>query len=510
MASDILFHLEKNSRESLQSQLRRAILNAILNSTLPAGFKLPSSRKLATDLSISRNTAILVYQGLTDDGYLVTRERSGIFVNEDLVDGIEQSKLSTDSAPAPKPEDIESPDWDNRLYLRPSERHYLNLPKNWREIPYPFVYGQPDKRLFPLTAWRECSRLALSTRDMADWIHDDKIYDDPQLVEQIRTRLLPARGIHVSSDQILVTLGGQNALFLLAGLLVRKQTRVAIENPGYPDAKNIMQLFTDNLAAIPVDEKGMVIDEKLNGCDYAFVTPSHQCPTTITMPLTRRRKLLEKAEEQDFIIIEDDYENEINYFKSASPALKALDNNDRVIYISSLSKTLFPGLRVGYVVAAPELIAELKYYRRLVVRYTPSNNQRTVALFLSLGYYDSLIYSLRRRWHNRWNAVHKALRTYIPECSYSHSSGGTSYWVKVPEGISANRLVKEAYKDGVLIESGMPFFMESPAPDTHIRIGFTSIENAKIEPGIKRLGKTIDRLMEEPQERENHPIPRKI
>ncbi len=490
MASDILFHLEKKSRESLQSQLRRAILNAILNSTLPAGFKLPSSRKLANDLGISRNTAILVYQGLTDDGYLVTRERSGIFVNEEFVEGLEQSKLSQQETRAVEQDEQEKPDWTNRFFMRPSERHYLNLPKDWRETPFPFVYGQPDKRLFPLTAWRECSRLALSTRDMADWIHDDKIYDDPQLIEQIRTRLLPARGIHVSSDQILVTLGGQNALYLLAGLLVRQHTRVGIENPGYPDAKNIMQLFTNNIAPIPVDEKGMIVDDNLNDCNYVFVTPSHQCPTTITMPLSRRNRLLQKANEQDFLIIEDDYENEINYFKSASPALKALDTSDRVIYTSSLSKTLFPGLRIGYIVAAPELIEELKFYRRLVVRYTPSNNQRTVALFLSLGYYDSLIYSLRRKWHNRWNSVHKALKTYIPECSYSHSSGGTSYWIKIPDGISANQLVKEAYKDGVLIESGMPFFLESPAPDTHIRIGFTSIENAKIEPGIKRLGKT--------------------
>ncbi|WP_417428866.1 PLP-dependent aminotransferase family protein [Kiloniella sp.] len=497
MASDILFHLEKKSRESLQSQLRRAILNAILNSTLPAGFKLPSSRKLANDLGVSRNTAILVYQGLTDDGYLVTRERSGIFVNEEFVESLEQSKLSRKEPKASEQPEYEKPEWTNRFFMRPSEQHYLNLPKDWQDIPFPFVYGQPDKRLFPLTAWRECSRLALSTRDMADWIHDDKIYDDPQLIEQIRTRLLPARGIHVSSDQILVTLGGQNALYLLAGLLVRQHTRVGIENPGYPDAKNIMRLFTPNITPIPVDEKGMIVDDHLNDCNYVFVTPSHQCPTTITMPLSRRSKLLDKATEQDFLIIEDDYENEINYFKSASPALKALDTSDRVIYTSSLSKTLFPGLRIGYIVAAPELIEELKYYRRLVVRYTPSNNQRTVALFLSLGYYDSLIYSLRRKWHNRWNSVHNALKTYIPECTYSHSSGGTSYWIKIPEGISANQLIKEAYKDGVLIESGMPFFLESPAPDTHIRIGFTSIENAKIEPGIKRLGKTIDRMLRE-------------
>lgn len=494
MGNEVLFHLDRNKQDSLQSQLRKSILNAILNGSLPAGFKLPSSRKLADDLQISRNTALIVYQHLIEDGYLEARERSGLYVNGDFVEELEHSRLRKNPPKPALPKEELMPDWGGRLKSAPSNLTFLNLPSDWRQMPYPFVYGQPDRNLFPLTAWRECSRLALSTRDMADWIHDDKIYDDPQLVEQIRTRLLPARGIHVPADQILVTLGGQNALYMLAGLLVRKQTRVGIENPGYPDARNIMRLFTDQIKPIPVDRKGLIVDEQLDDCDYVFTTPSHQCPTTVTMPLARRRALLQQAEEKDFVIIEDDYENEINYFKSASPALKALDRNQRVIYISSLSKTLFPGLRVGYIVAAPELISELANFRRLVVRYTPSNNQRTLALFLAQGYYDSLIYSLRKRWFRRWNAVKEALDTYLPDCSYPNASGGTSYWMRTPDGVSAEELIARAQEEGILIESGLPFFHEDPPPDQHFRIGFTSIETKKVGPGIEALGKIVKGL----------------
>ncbi len=502
MATSILFHMTRESGESLQSQLRRAILNAILNGSLPAGFKLPSSRRLSKDMKISRNTALIVYQHLTDDGYLITKERSGHYVNNDFVKEVKQNRLynknpTRDDSIKDVEQSNNSPDWQERLYLKPSDLSYLNLPKDWRNMDYPFVYGQPDSSLFPLTAWRECSRLALSTKDMAQWIHDDKIYDDPQLIEQIKTRLLPARGIHVSNENILVTLGGQNALYLLAGLLVRDNTKIAIENPGYPDAKNIMGLFSKRIMPITVDDQGLIIDKQLDDCDYAFVTPSHQCPTTVTMSIERREQLLKKAQENNFVIIEDDYENEINYFKSASPALKALDIDNRVIYISSLSKTLFPGLRVGYLVADRNLISELKYFRRLVVRYTPSNNQRTLALFLSLGYYDSLIYSLRKRWHKRWNIVHEALKLYMPQCDFPPSSGGSSYWVKTPNGISAENLVNAAINQGILIESGLPFFQENPPPDQYFRIGFTSIKSDKIKPGIKLLGQILQKLIDD-------------
>ena len=188
-AGNLLFHLDKSSRESLQSQLRRSILEAILNGSLPPGYKLPSTRKLSRDLQVSRNTVILVYQHLIDDGYLISRERSGLYVNADIVKEIAraQSEAPGENAAEGEATPMEGPDLSRRLQLTPSKLNYLALPENWRSIPFPFVYGQTDRALFPLTAWRECTRLALGSHDIADWIHDDKIYDDPYLIEQIKT-----------------------------------------------------------------------------------------------------------------------------------------------------------------------------------------------------------------------------------------------------------------------------------------------------------------------------------
>ena len=178
------------------------------------------------------------------------------------------------------------------------------------------------------------------------WSADTLDRDDEMLVDQIKSRILPRRGILVGSDQILVTLGAQQGLYLIASLLVDANTKIAIEEPGYPDTRNIFRLRTDNIASIDVDANGLVLDDRLNNIDMVYTTPSHQFPTTVTMVHKRRVALLKQAQEQNFIVVEDDYELESNYLETPLPALKSLDNDGRVIYLGSFSKTLFPGLKV--------------------------------------------------------------------------------------------------------------------------------------------------------------------
>ena len=183
-------------------------------------------------------------------------------------------------------------------------------------------------------------------------------------------------------EQILVTLGAQNALYLVAQLIVDSEKRVVIENPSYPDLRDILRKRTSNISELPVDDGGLVLDEAvLKGSDLVFITPSHQCPTTRTMPASRRRQLLGLASQHDLLIIEDDYEFEMNFLESATPALKSLDDEGRVIYVGSLSKSVFPGLRLGYLVAPESLIAEARALRHLMLRHPPGHAQRTLAYF---------------------------------------------------------------------------------------------------------------------------------
>jgi len=485
---DALFHIDRDATASLQSQIRELLVSAILDGQLPPGETLPSSRRMAESLGVSRNSVSLVYQSLVDDGYLVSRERSGFYVNKDL----DVRRCGADEQVSTKRrERLNPPKWIERLKFDFADHVRFQRPANWQKYPYPFIYGQVDQGLFPLAAWRECSRQALGRKGMDVWTSDTYAQDDPMLIEQIRSRLLPRRGILAAEDEVLVTLGAQNALYLLASLLVRRDSTVGLEEPGYPDVRNIMALKTDNLRPLAVDDQGLDPSGPLDGCDYVYATPSHHHPTTVTLPLGRRKVLLERAVAEDFVIIEDDYEFETNYMAAPIPALKSLDTDGRVIYVSSLSKTLFPGLRLGFIVADAQLIAELRQLRHLMFRHPPNNNQRTAALFLSLGHHDALVHKLNRAYKDRWECLGEALDKHLPNMSEAPSFGGTSYWVRGPKKLDAWALYEAALEEGVVIEPGEACFLVQPRPRNVFRLGFSSIPLDRIEPGIEILGRLI-------------------
>jgi len=481
---DEFFHLRHDGETSLQAQLRQMLVSAILQGQIPKGEPLPSCRRLAQNLSVARNTVTLAYQDLAADGFLIARERRGYFVNEQILEG----RVSRGEAEPSG--DSGAPDWASRFKVRPSRQRNIVKPRNWQSYPYPFIYGQFDPALFPIADWRQCSRQALSIDAVRDWASDRVTEDDPLLVEQIRTRLLPRRGIRVSPDEILVTVGAQHALYLLANLLMAAGTTVGFENPGYVDARNIFSLGTDRVRPLAVDDRGLLVNDQLDGCDYVYVTPSHQFPTTATMSLDRRIALLERAQSDDFIVIEDDYDSEINHGGSPTAALKSIDASDRVIFLASLSKTLAPGLRLGYMVGPRALIAEARALRRLMLRHPPTNNQRTLALFLALGHHDSLFRRLRHAYRDRWEVMGTALQRHLPTCTFHQTTGGTAYWVAGPPGLDTAVVAQAAAKRGVMIEPGAVHFMTT-APSHYFRLGFSSIPVNRIEPGIRILGEVI-------------------
>lgn len=486
---DPLLYLSPTSTASLQAQIREMLVSAILDGHIPGGDALPSCRRLATQLGVARNTVVIAYQQLVDEGYLIAQERSGYYVNQDILVGrVTESRPIKDIATA-------APDWVRRLKLRPSLQRNIVKPRDWQKYPYPFIYGQFDAALFPIADWRECAREALSVTAIRDWARDRVDSDDPLLIEQLHTRVLPRRGVWATPEEILVTVGAQQALYLLANLLIDDDSTVGIEDPGYPDARNIFDIRTSRVVGLPVDELGLMIDPRLDGCDCIYVTPSHQFPTTVTMPLARRHELLRHAADCDFVIIEDDYENETNFVGDPTPALKSLNENDRVIYVGSLSKTLAPGLRLGYMVGPVPLIREARALRRLMLRHPPTNNQRAVALFLARGHHDSLVRRLSHAFRDRWQAMGDALTRYLPDLARVPSFGGTSYWVKGPAGLDAKLLERKAREQGILIEAGDVHFLSDQPPLNYFRLGFSSIQVDRIDPGIGKLADLIHESM---------------
>ena len=485
MTRDSLFYIDKNASGSLRAQLREAIVKAILEGYLQLDSPLPSSRGLAKQLGISRNTVILTYQSLVDDGYLTSKERSGHFVNSDIV-------WQSDASPAPcKNKDI---DWLDRIHGAPASLPHTYKPKNWREYPYAFIHGQFDPDLFPQSGWNECVRESMATDAVFQWAGDQFDRDDEELVYQIRSRLLPRRGIWADENEVLVTSGTQHAQFLIANLLIDSNCVVGMEEPGYFDARNVLQLHGPKIVPLNVDKNGMKISKAINRCDFIYTTPSHHSPTTVNMPVYRRRQLLNKAIEHDIVVIEDGYEADNKFTGKPLPALKSLDEKNRVLFIGTFSKTLAPGLRLGYLVGPKQFIEQARALRRVMMRYMPANNQHIIAMFIKRGYHDALIHRMHAEYKLRWQLMAKAINKYLGGVVSYTSVGGSSFWVKGPRWLDADELQQAAATSGVLIESGSVFFMTTPRYNNHFRLGFSSIEKQKIDPGIKQLARVVEKL----------------
>ena len=472
---------------TLQAQIRQMLVCAVLDGQLPVGAPIPSSRELAEQLGVARNTVVLAYQQLVDDGFLVARQRSGFYVNP----GVVGSRVKPASAESKAGTPI---DWARRFRFMPSTQRNIVKCSDWQSYAYPFLYGQFDPSLFPTADWRECCLKSLSILDIRAWAPDLILRDDASLIQQVQSRVLPRRGVFASPEEIVITVGVQQALYLLADLLMTPTTVVGMEDPGYPDARNTFQSREAEVVALPIDDEGLVPDAALLRCDYVYVTPSHQCPTTVTMPLARREALLAGAAESDAIVIEDDYESENRFGGDPTPALKSLDRNDRVIYVGSLSKTFAPGLRVGYVVAPPPLVRELRALRRLSLRHPSAYTQRAFALFLSLGHYDALLRRLSSVYRERAAVLSAALARHLPQVRFVPIEGGASCWVVGPPWLDASELARRAALQGVLIEPGDVFFMSESAGRNTFRLGYSSIATDRIDAGIRVLGEVLRQM----------------
>ena len=479
-----LFRLPKNGNGTLQKQIQEMLVEAILDGHIPVGSPLPSGRKLAQQLNVARNTVVFAYQQLVDEGFLVSRERSGHFVNAEILQG----RLPQEAKQKRTQQSGEALDWSKRLVTAPNRYASLQKPKNWQSYPYPFLYGQYDKSLFPVADWRECCREAAALSAIYDWASDHYDQDNEQLLEQIHTKILPRRGVWAAPDEILITVGAQNAIYLASALLLDKSRTVGMENPGYYDAMNTFHTLAGTLLPMAVDDEGLIIDRNvLRQCDCIYTTPSHHFPSTVSMSIERRRQLLELAGQEDFVIIEDDYESEFNFVGKPSPALKSMDQNDRVIYVGSLSKTLAPGIRLGFMVASKPFIREVRALRRLLLRHTPSNNQFIIAQFLKRGYHDALVRKMSMTLKERWQIMSQMLEHYLPGSSIPLSFGGSAFWIRGPEGLDSRKLAELAKARGVLIEPGDIFYMPGTVLLNRYRLGFSSIANDRIEPGLQIL-----------------------
>ncbi|MDX1780007.1 MAG: PLP-dependent aminotransferase family protein [Thalassovita sp.] len=476
------FFLDPQAQGTLQAQIQQMVSEGILSGRFRRGEKLPSSRKLAQHLGVSRITVTLAYTELLANDYLSSRGRSGYFVSDNAPEPMPEPPAASRGQPV---------DWSRAIGQHFTSNFALDRPLDWTEYRYPFIYGQADPALFDHAHWRLCALRALGQKDFEAMTADLYDQDDPQLIEFILRHSLPRRGIHARPTEVLLTLGAQNALWLTAQVLLTPQRRAAIENPCYPALRDILTQSQCRLAPIDVDAEGLPPEAIPGGTDVIFTTPSHQCPTSATMPVERRRRLLQRARDMDALIVEDDYEFEMSFLSPASPALKSLDADGRVIYVGSFSKSLFPGLRLGYLVGSEAFIREARALRASVLRHPPGHVQRTAAYFLSLGHYDAQIRRMSKALAERRAVMERAIHEHGLEIAGARSFGGSSLWMRAPEGTDMGKVSTGLMRQGVLFEAGERFFSGQEVPKNYYRLAYSSIPVDRIADGIRLIAEAL-------------------
>lgn len=469
------FFLHPDTQGTLQSQIQQMIAQGILSGRFQRGEKLPSTRRLASHLGVSRITVTIAYTELLANDYLTSRGRSGYYVSENA---------PVPPAFTPGPARTDAVDWTRAIGQRFSGGDTVRKPADWASYKYPFIYGQADPELFDHANWRLCALKALGQKDFTALTTDYYDQDDPQLIEFIARHTLPRRGIAARPEQILITLGAQNALWLTTQILLTQRRRAALEDPCYHALRDILSQSRCHVTPVRVDHDGLPPDAIPPDTDVIFTTPSHQCPTTGTMPMGRRHELLKRAAEMDALIVEDDYEFEMSFLKSPSPALKSLDADGRVIYVGSFSKSLFPGLRLGYLVGSEPFIREARALRASVLRHPPGHVQRTAAYFLSLGHHDALIRRMGATLHDRRGVMSRAIEEHDLQIAGQGAFGGSSFWMRAPETVDTQELTRRLQARGVLIEPGHSFFAGPSQPKNYYRLAYSSIPASRIAQGV--------------------------
>ncbi|MHB1172014.1 MAG: MocR-like pyridoxine biosynthesis transcription factor PdxR [Lacisediminihabitans sp.] len=475
--------VDPDSTEPLYRQVRRFIESSIASGSFRQGRALPSSRYLSAVLGVSRNTVSVAYQELIALALIESRPRSGLYPAP-VGQWVPAQPRSTQGP-------VSGVDWDRHL-IAPPDTHLRHAQSrvDWASFPYPFIPGQPEPGRFPVRGWLRALADATSGPNIRQSIQDSVDTDDPLLVDAIIREILPSRGVTVDASNIIITNGAQQALSLLGETLLNSDSVVAVENPGYLDAAHIFARRGAVVAPIPVDSKGARVPSDSKH-DILYLTPSHHHPTNVTLNLARRTTLLDKANRNDTLIIEDDYDSEVRFRGRPTPSLKSLDQNGRVIYVGTFSKFVAPGLRIGFIVADEPLIAALRTRRRYATKHPSGHIERALALFIESGEYHRALRHHRIHLKQKWELTSELLPQTLGWELPPPPAGGLSIWAEGPPEFCGTRVSELALQRGVLIDPGEHFFLTPDPPKNAVRIGFSAIPLEAIPAGLSQLAAAV-------------------
>lgn len=454
---------------SLQDQLFFGLKQRIQSGVIVTGSSLPSSRDLARDLGVSRNTVIAAYDRLSGEGYLETRPRSGIFVTPAFAEG-----YATRANTAGRQNGFHS-----------------KSPHTILQNPIPFRPCQPDVRLFPLTLWNRL-RLRALRKFGAGMLHYQSVHalGLPVLRQALASYLNESRGVNCNWEQIAITTGSQQAIYLLSQLLLKPGDHVLLENPGYPGARQAFHTTRALIRPLSVDAQGALPPRKIEAAKLIYTTPSRQFPTGACQPVARRMALLEFARKAKAWLLEDDYDSEFRYARPPMPSLHSLDTAGRVIYLGTMSKVLFPSLRIGYVVLPAKLLQPFETLRLIIEDHGPLIDQATLAEFIQSGAFYTHIRRCRKNYASKLATFLDAASKHQLPLDFPHTDGGMNQMGYFREAdVNAEVISKRLGQQNFMVPSSAYYSTKKTKPG--LVFGFTAFDHDVIRKGVSYAARLL-------------------
>lgn len=465
-------HLGRVGRRDLSAEIYRQLRDAILDGTLRPGDRLSPTRELAQSLKVSRTTVTAAYERLLGEGFVTARVGAGTFVSEHVSTACRRDRRRVRGPLRPRPV------WSS-----------ISLPTAFaRTARFEFRTGLPDASLFRFQVWRR-----LMAREFRSSAVGPGIYGDPagesRLREAVARHIGISRRVHASADDVTITSGTQQALDVVARVLLGAGDRVAVEDPGYIPARRLFESIGARIQGVGVDREGIVVADLHPRTRVVYVTPSHQYPLGIAMSLQRRFALLDWAERHNAAIVEDDYDSEFRLYDRPIEPLQALDRTARVIYMASFSKTLLPTLRLGFVVTPPALTRAVQTAKYVTDWHTSVPVQRTLASFIDEGELARHIRKAGAVYRERHEfLVDRLARDFDEHLDVITSAAGLHVGVRartlsVP---AVHAAVERAFDAGVAVQE-LAWFAFEREPLPGLALGFGAIATSRIGEGLRRL-----------------------
>jgi GntR family transcriptional regulator / MocR family aminotransferase len=466
--------------EPLFRQLYKGLRQAILSGAVRANERLPSTRDLAEQLKISRTVALLAYDQLLAEGFVEGRGGSGTYVSARLAANAVRGE--TKSA---------KPRLSRFGAAAEASAAIVDTPQRKPvAVRYDFVYGRSDLTTFPFEMWR---RLMLRQVRQAPARYFDygTALGSELLREAIGAHLRRSRAVVCEPSQVIVVNGSQQALDLTIRVLVERGDRVAIEDPHYDGVRGTLEAAGARLRGVPVDRDGLNPARLPDDARLAFVTPSHQFPTGTILPLDRRLALLDWARRRNAVIVEDDYDGEFHYGGRPLESLQGLDRDGRVLYIGTFSRTVFPALRIGYLIPPPALVGAFSAAKWLNDLHSATLEQQTLAKFIRNGMYERHLRRLRRRNTARRDVLLAAIREFLGDRVEVTGDGAGAQVVLWPKKrVAEEDIVARAAQRGVGIYGIAHCYLKRPSR-AGFMLGYARLNEREIREGIRILGEVL-------------------